>query len=396
MTKNKILIYGIGNPGRGDDGLGPEFISNLESVKFPELTLEANYHLQVEDSVLFSEHELVIVVDALKVGSRPFTLKKIKPSRDYSFSTHTVSPEVLAYLSQNLYQKKPEVYVLGIRGYDFQIGEGLSLKARENLRAALSFCLNFLKEVMPGKNSSGIISKQVRNRQKYRGETMGKEKKELLVLEDILGSNKKIASQIRKKLEEHDILAINLLSAPGSGKTSLLEKIGLKLKDNYRLGVIEGDIETERDAERIRKIGLPAWQITTHGACHLEAKMLAQIFDQISTDLDFLFIENVGNLVCPASFDLGEGLRFVLLSVPEGDDKPKKYPEAFLTSQVLVLTKCDLLPYLPFDTDRVIKEALEINPHLKVFKTSATTGEGLDELCAFLEAELKQRLSQHA
>jgi len=160
--------------------------------------------------------------------------------------------------------------------------------------------------------------------------------------------------------------------------------------------VIEGDIETERDADRIRKIGLPAWQITTHGACHLEAKMLAQVFDQITADLDFLFIENVGNLVCPASFDLGEGLRFVLLSVPEGDDKPKKYPEAFLTSQVLVLTKCDLLPYLPFDTDRVIKEALEINPHLKVFKTSATTGEGLDELCAFLEAELKERRSQHA
>lgn len=225
---------------------------------------------------------------------------------------------------------------------------------------------------------------------------MRKEKKELLVLEDILGSNKKIASSIRKKLTENGILAINLLSAPGSGKTSLLEKIGQKLKNKHKIGVIEGDIETERDADRIRKAGLPAWQITTHGACHLEAKMLAQIFDQIPADLDFLFIENVGNLVCPASFDLGESLRIVLVSTPEGDDKPKKYPEAFITSQVLVLTKCDLLPYLPFDTDRVIKEALEINPHLKVFKTSATSGEGLDELCAFLEAELKQRRGQHA
>lgn len=225
---------------------------------------------------------------------------------------------------------------------------------------------------------------------------MRKEKKELLVLEDILGSNKKIASSIRKKLTENGILAINLLSAPGSGKTSLLEKIGQKLKNKHKIGVIEGDIETERDAERIRKIGLPAWQITTHGACHLEAKMLAQIFDQIPADLDFLFIENVGNLVCPASFDLGESLRIVLVSTPEGDDKPKKYPEAFITSQVLVLTKCDLLPYLPFDTDRVIKEALGINPHLKVFKTSTTSGEGLDELGAFLEAELKERRSQHA
>ena len=225
---------------------------------------------------------------------------------------------------------------------------------------------------------------------------MEKSKKEVLVLEDILGSNKKIASSIRQKLLEHQILAVNLLSSPGSGKTSLLEKIGQKLQGKYRVGVVEGDVETERDAERIRKIGLPAWQITTHGACHLEAKMLAQIFDQIPADLDFLFIENVGNLVCPASFDLGESLRFVLLSVPEGDDKPKKYPEAFITSQVFVLTKYDLLPYLPFDRERVVKEALEINPRLSVFQTSAVTGEGIAELCAFLESELEKRRVKNA
>lgn len=222
-------------------------------------------------------------------------------------------------------------------------------------------------------------------------------KKEVLVLEDILGSNKKIAGAIRQKLAEKGILAVNLLSSPGSGKTSLLEKIGLQLKDRYKVGVIEGDVETERDAERIRNIGLPAWQITTHGACHLEAKMLAKIFDQIPADLDFLFIENVGNLVCPASFDLGESLRFVLLSVPEGDDKPKKYPEAFITSQVFVVTKGDLLPYLPFDVERVVKEALEINPKLKVFKTSAINGEGIKELCSFLESELiKLRQAKNA
>jgi len=225
---------------------------------------------------------------------------------------------------------------------------------------------------------------------------MEKAKKEVLVLEDILGSNKKIAAAIRKKLQESGILAVNLLSSPGSGKTTLLEKLSLKLKDRYQLGVIEGDIETERDAERIRSLGLPAWQITTHGACHLEAKMLARIFDQIPADLDFLFIENVGNLVCPASFDLGESLRFVLLSVPEGDDKPKKYPEAFITSQVFVLTKCDLLPYLPFDRERVVKEALEINPKLKVFQTSAVTGEGIEELSAFLESELEKRRVKNA
>jgi hydrogenase nickel incorporation protein HypB len=225
---------------------------------------------------------------------------------------------------------------------------------------------------------------------------MEKSKKEVLVLEDILGSNKKIASSIRKKLDEKGILAVNLLSSPGSGKTSLLEKIGMRLNQRYRIGVIEGDVETERDAERIRKLGLPAWQITTHGACHLEARMLARIFDQIPADLDFLFIENVGNLVCPASFDLGEILRFVLLSVPEGDDKPKKYPEAFITSQVFVLTKGDLLPYLPFDVERVVREALEINPKLKVFKTSAVSGEGIEELCSFLESELKQRRAKNA
>ena len=115
------------------------------------------------------------------------------------------------------------------------------------------------------------------------------------------------------------------------------------------MAVIEGDIETERDAERIRARGIPAWQITTGGACHLEAKMIGRVLAEVPADLDFLFIENVGNLVCPASYDLGESLRFVLLSSPEGDDKPKKYPEAFLSSQVLVLTKSDLIPYLPFE-----------------------------------------------
>lgn len=225
---------------------------------------------------------------------------------------------------------------------------------------------------------------------------MEKKRKEVLVLEDILGSNKKVAQSIRRKLLEHGILAVNLLSSPGSGKTTLLEKIGLSLKDRYKIGVIEGDIETERDAERIRKIGLPAWQITTHGACHLEARMLARIFEQIPADLDFLFIENVGNLVCPASFDLGESLRFVLLSVPEGDDKPRKYPEAFITSQVFVITKADLLPYLPFDADRVTAEALEINPKLEIFRTSALTGEGIESLCQYLEKKLQELRTKNA
>jgi len=221
-------------------------------------------------------------------------------------------------------------------------------------------------------------------------------KKELLVLEDILGSNKKVAGGIRKKLKEKGILSVNLLSSPGSGKTTLLEALADRMKGKFKLGVIEGDIETERDAERIRAKGIPAWQITTGGACHLEAKMVANVFSQVPADLDFLFIENVGNLVCPASYDLGESLRFVLLSAPEGDDKPKKYPEAFLTADALVMTKADLLPYLPFSPERAKKEALEMSPRLKVFLTSALSGQGLDAVAEYLAAELRRQRSSDA
>ena len=222
------------------------------------------------------------------------------------------------------------------------------------------------------------------------------EKRELLVLRDILGTNKRIAGEIRAKLREKGILAVNLMSSPGSGKTTLLEALAGRLKSRFRMAVIEGDIETERDAERIRAQGIPAWQITTGGACHLEAKMIGKVLAAVPADLDFLFVENVGNLVCPASYDLGESLRFVLLSSPEGDDKPKKYPEAFLSSHVLVLTKSDLIPYLPFDADRARREALEINPHLEVFAVSALTGEGMDALEAFLVGERAKLRSAHA
>lgn len=222
------------------------------------------------------------------------------------------------------------------------------------------------------------------------------EKRELLVLKDILGTNKRIAGEIRAKLREKGILAVNLMSSPGSGKTTLLEALAGRLRDRFRMAVIEGDIETERDAERIRARGIPAWQITTGGACHLEARMIGKVLADVPADLDFLFIENVGNLVCPASYDLGESLRFVLLSSPEGDDKPKKYPEAFLSSHVLVLTKSDLIPHLPFDAARARREALEINPGLKVFTVSALTGEGMDALESFLVAERAKLRSAHA
>jgi hydrogenase nickel incorporation protein HypB len=221
-------------------------------------------------------------------------------------------------------------------------------------------------------------------------------KKEILVLEDLLGSNKKIANEIRDKLTKKGILTINLMSSPGSGKTMLLESLADYLRPDYKMAVIEGDIETERDAERIRNKGIPAWQITPGGACHLEAKMVGKLFAEIPSDLDFLFIENVGNLVCPAGYDLGENIRCVLLSSPEGDDKPKKYPKAFMTSDCLLITKVDLVPLLPFDTEFAIKEAKEINPKLKTFVISALKGTGMEELKEYLVTSLEELRAKHA
>jgi hydrogenase nickel incorporation protein HypB len=220
--------------------------------------------------------------------------------------------------------------------------------------------------------------------------------KEVIVLKDLLGTNKKIAAEIRVELERRGILAVNLLSSPGAGKTALLEQIAVRLKEEAAMAVIEGDIETERDAERIRAKGVPAWQITTGGACHLEAKMIGRILPAVDSGLDFLFIENVGNLVCPASYELGEHIRCVLLSTPEGDDKPKKYPKAFTTSDVLILTKADLLPYLPFDVDKAVREALDLNPKLRVFVTSAVTGQGLSELLAYFRDARRELQDRHA
>jgi hydrogenase nickel incorporation protein HypB len=221
-------------------------------------------------------------------------------------------------------------------------------------------------------------------------------KKEVIVLRDLLGTNKQVAAEIRKELRSRGILAVNLLSSPGSGKTTLLEALADRFRDRFRMAVIEGDIETERDAERIRAKGVPAWQITTGGACHLEARMVGKVLGGVPANLDFLFIENVGNLVCPASFDLGEELRCVLLSSPEGDDKPKKYPQAFLTADALVLTKTDLVPHLPFDPAKAAAEALAIKPGLRVFEVSALRGEGMDGLAAFFAEALGRLRSGHA
>ena len=220
--------------------------------------------------------------------------------------------------------------------------------------------------------------------------------KTITVVRDVLATNKQAAAAIRAELRARGILCVNLLSSPGSGKTTLLEALADRFRGRRRMAVIEGDIETERDAERIRAKGVEAWQITTGGACHLEAKMIGQALKDVPAAIDFLFIENVGNLVCPASYDLGEDVRLVLLSTPEGDDKPAKYPQAFLSADALVLTKADLLPYLPFDPGKAAAEALAIKPTLRVFRVSALCGDGLDGLAAYFVEALERLRSGRA
>jgi hydrogenase nickel incorporation protein HypB len=209
------------------------------------------------------------------------------------------------------------------------------------------------------------------------------------VNQSLLAANDALAEKNREHIEELGAVAINLISSPGSGKTTLLEKTIERLGKELRIGVIEGDIETERDAERIRAKGVPVVQLTTGGACHLDAALVHKgihaIKDQLDDKkLDLLFIENVGNLVCPAIFYLGEHQRVVMISVPEGPDKPAKYPKAFIRSHVFMISKTDLLPYFDFSSDMAIKDALQLNPNLTVMSVSATAGDGFDSWLAYL------------
>ena len=225
-----------------------------------------------------------------------------------------------------------------------------------------------------------------------------KETKVIDVNQSLLKANEEAAINNKKHFEQKGIFVINLISSPGSGKTTLLEKTIEMLKNDLAIGVLEGDIETDLDAQRIKAKGVQAVQLTTGGACHLEAALVHKGFHTLEHELngkklDLLFIENVGNLVCPSFFDLGEHCRVVLLSVPEGPDKPLKYPKAIRTSQILIISKSDLTPYFDFDIERVKKDALAMNPDLKVFVLSATSGEGIEEWIHFLQTELNIRKS---
>lgn len=199
----------------------------------------------------------------------------------------------------------------------------------------------------------------------------------------LFAANDALAKANRAHFDEVGALALNLISSPGSGKTTLLEHTIEALKGEINIGVIEGDIETERDAERIRAKGVPVIQLTTGGACHLDAAMTHKGFHRLQKEpggdnIDLLFIENVGNLVCPSTFDLGEHERVVLVSVPEGPDKPSKYPKAFTSSHTFVVTKTDLLPYFDFPVTEAVGDALKLNPKLRTMELASTTGEGME------------------
>ncbi len=206
------------------------------------------------------------------------------------------------------------------------------------------------------------------------------------IAQQILAANDAIAAEIRQALAARGIRALNVMSAPGAGKTTLLERTIERLRGRLSIGVVEGDIETSADAERIEAAGAQETvQINTRGACHLEAHMIRDALAQIDLSrVNLLFIENIGNLVCPATWELGEEARVVITSTTEGDEKPAKYPQMFAVAQALVINKLDLLPYVDYDIEKVKRQALAINPRLRIFEVSCRTGDGLDAWCDWL------------
>ena len=215
----------------------------------------------------------------------------------------------------------------------------------------------------------------------------------ITVQRDVLADAQASAAEFRRERTAAGTLVVNLLSSPGSGKTTLLQATARHWAGRYRIAVLVGDLATDRDAQRLAP-WVEVVQMTTGGACHLELPLVRKAFAQLPrTDLDFLFVENVGNLVCPASHDLGEHLRVVLLSTTEGDDKPGKYPKMFRTSHALVISKSDLLPYVPFSVAAVAEDARRIQPELSLLTVCALDGRGIDDWCRYLENERTRRLA---
>jgi hydrogenase nickel incorporation protein HypB len=195
----------------------------------------------------------------------------------------------------------------------------------------------------------------------------------------VLNENQILAEQLRERYRQQGILCVNLISAPGSGKTLLLEKTLERMDQGTRVAVLTGDLQTENDAQRLARFGFPVKQIVTGGTCHLDARMVEKhLADWNLENIELLIVENVGNLVCPSSYDLGEDAKIVLLSTTEGEDKPLKYPSIFFKSELMILTKIDLLPYVPFKSDVAKENARRVHPQMEILEVSNTTGEGLD------------------
>ncbi len=217
----------------------------------------------------------------------------------------------------------------------------------------------------------------------------------ITVRRDVAAKAKADAAAVRARLARRGTLVVNLLSSPGAGKTTLLEATARHFAGRCRMAVLVGDLETDRDAQRLTPL-VPTAQLTTGGACHLELPLILQGLEALGDPVvDFLFIENVGNLVCPASHDLAEHLRVVLVSTTEGDDKPGKYPKMFRTSQVMLVTKLDLLPHVPFSVAAVSEDARRIQPHLEIMEVGALGGTGIEAWCDFLERERPKRLAAY-
>ena len=212
--------------------------------------------------------------------------------------------------------------------------------------------------------------------------------KRVSVAKRVLSENDRIAAELRRQFHEHGVFCLNLISSPGAGKTALLEKTLEAFPRAERVAVLTGDIQTDNDARRLARCGFPVQQITTGGACHLDARMVARALGAWHlADLDILFLENVGNLVCPTSYDLGEAAKVVLLSVTEGEDKPLKYPGIFAKAALLVLNKIDLLPHVPFDIVQARENARRIHPDMRIVEVSCTTGEGLADWLRWLQEQ---------
>jgi len=208
----------------------------------------------------------------------------------------------------------------------------------------------------------------------------------------VLSENDRIAEQLRTALKGTDTISLNFIGSPGAGKTAILERTLESLPRGTRAAVLTGDIQTENDANRLRRYGYPVRQITTGGACHLDARMVeTHLRDWIETDLDLLLIENVGNLVCPTSYDLGEDAKVVVLSVAEGEDKPLKYPGIFRKAELMLLNKVDLLPYVPFNPELARENARRIHPEIEIIETSYTTGAGFDHWLNWLASRAERK-----